>query len=83
MRFFTLRELGPGDRVTVTRSDATAREFVVVAREIHARSAILLDRCSARAGAPRNTLITCGGPANVRTRHYRGTVMITARPVGR
>ena len=81
--FFRLRELAPEDRITVTGADGTPREFVVVGREIYQKTAIPLDKYFARDGAVRLTLITCGGPFDPKTRHYRDNVVITAQPVGR
>jgi hypothetical protein len=78
--FFRLRDLGPGDEVTVTGSDGTARRFTVAAREIYAKSKIPLERYFARDGAARLTLITCGGPFDATTHHYRDNVVITAQP---
>ena len=40
-----------------------------------------MDRCFARDGAARLTLITCGGPAGPETGHYRDNVVVTAQPV--
>ena len=81
--FFRLRELAPGDAVTVTGGDGVIRTFTVVAREIFAKTAVPLERYFARDGAPRLTLITCGGPFDARTRHYRDNVVITAQPAAR
>jgi hypothetical protein len=79
--FFKLRELGPGDRIEVLGPDGATVRFAVVAREIYRKSAIPLDRYFARDGALRLTLITCGGPFDRETGHYRDNVVITAAPV--
>ena len=81
--FFRLRELTPGDEITVTGSDGVRRGFTVVAREVFAKTAVPLERYFARDGAVRLTLITCGGPFDARTRHYRDNVVITAQPAAR
>ncbi|MFF5124588.1 class F sortase [Dactylosporangium aurantiacum] len=81
--FFRLRELTPGDALVVTGSDGVSHTFTVVAREIFAKTAVPLERYFARDGAPRLTLITCGGPFDARTRHYRDNVVITAQPAAR
>jgi hypothetical protein len=39
-----------------------------------------LDKYFARDGAVRLTLITCGGPFDQDTRHYRDNVVVTAVP---
>ncbi|MFF5235267.1 class F sortase [Dactylosporangium sp. NPDC000521] len=79
--FFRLRDLGPGDRIDVTGGDGTVHRFGVVAREIYPKTAIPLQRYFARDGATRLTLITCGGPFDGATRHYRDNVVITAQPM--
>jgi hypothetical protein len=78
--FFKLRELGPGDAVEVVRPDGSVARFTVAAREIYQKTAIPLDKYFARDGAPRLTLITCGGPFDRATGSYRDNVVITAAP---
>jgi hypothetical protein len=78
--FFGLRGLDRGDPVTVTGTDGRKRAYRVVAREIYTKTAIPLDRYFARDGAPRLTLITCGGPFDPKTHYYRDNVVITAEP---
>ncbi|WP_433605384.1 class F sortase [Dactylosporangium sp. CA-139114] len=78
--FFHLRDLEPGDPVTVTGSDGSTRRFTVTAREVYPKAKIPLERYFARDGAVRLTLITCGGPFDASTRHYRDNVVITAQP---
>ena len=79
--YFRLRELGRGDTFEVAGSDGALRRFRVVAREEWAKSAIALERYFDRAGQPRLTLITCGGPFDTRARAYRDNVVVTAVPV--
>jgi hypothetical protein len=74
--FFRLGALSPGDRVY-----ADDREFRVIGRERYRKSRIPLDRYFARDGALRLTLITCGGPFDAATGHYRDNVVVTASPV--
>lgn len=76
--FFRLGSLEAGDTVVLTGADRRTRMFEVVARERYAKTAIPLDRYFARDGAARLTLITCGGPFDVATRHYRDNVVVTA-----
>nr|WP_204342408.1 class F sortase [Micromonospora terminaliae] len=78
--FFRLRELDRGDTLTATGSDGRERRYRVVAREEYAKTRIPLDRYFARDGSPRLTLITCGGPFDARTRHYRDNIVVTAVP---
>jgi hypothetical protein len=50
-----------------------------VGREVLQKTDIPLDRYFARDGAPRLTLITCGGPFDKATGHYRDNVVVTAK----
>jgi hypothetical protein len=76
--FFRLRELEPGDPITVTGQDGMSYDFRVVGREEYQKTQIPLDRYFARDGAPRLTLITCGGPFDEAARHYRDNIVVTA-----
>jgi sortase (surface protein transpeptidase) len=77
---FRLGELEPGEMVTVTGSDGAERDFTVVARETYRKSDIPLERYFTRDGVFRLTLITCGGPFDRDTGHYRDNVVVTAVP---
>ncbi|PRY29868.1 class F sortase [Pseudosporangium ferrugineum] len=77
--FFRLGALTAGDAVTLTGASG-GREFEVVARERYTKTAIPLAKYFARDGRPRLTLITCGGPFDRRTGHYRDNVVVTAVP---
>jgi sortase (surface protein transpeptidase) len=79
--FFKLEKLSPGDKVTVTGTDGGTRTFEVIARERYAKTKIPLARYFARDGAARLTLITCGGPFDATTRHYRDNIVVTAKPL--
>lgn len=76
--FFRLGTLDAGDEVTLTGADGTTRRFEVVARKRYAKTAVPLQDYFARDGALRLTLITCGGPFDPKTRHYRDNVVVTA-----
>jgi sortase family protein len=78
--FFKLDRLAPGDRITLTSGAGTAREFRVVGRERYEKTKIPLEKYFALSGATRLTLITCGGPFDAGTGHYRDNVVITAVP---
>ena len=79
--FFRLRELAPGDRVRVTGTDGRTVEYSVVARQEYPKAVIDLNAYMSATGAPRLTLITCGGSFDSRTRHYSDNVIVTAVPV--
>ncbi|AGZ42447.1 putative sortase family protein [Actinoplanes friuliensis DSM 7358] len=80
--FFGLDKLSPGDPISLADADGVIREFEVIARERYAKTRIPLDRYFARDGATRLTLITCGGPFDKKTGHYRDNIVVTAQPVG-
>jgi sortase (surface protein transpeptidase) len=79
--FFKLRGMEPGQQITLTGPDGADRDFEVVGREIYRKTRIPLDKYFARDGAPRLTLITCGGPFDSKTGHYRDNIVVTAEPV--
>lgn len=78
--FYRLGSLEAGDEATLTGPDGRTRVFRVVARERYRKTAIPLRKYFAREGPVRLTLITCGGPFDSRTRHYRDNVVVTAVP---
>jgi hypothetical protein len=78
--FFKLGSMEPGDRITLSGASG-AKSFKVVGRERYAKTKIPLDKYFARDGALRLTLITCGGPFDAETGHYRDNVVVTATPV--
>jgi hypothetical protein len=77
--FFKLGSMRPGDRITLSGASG-AKQFKVVGRERYAKTKIPLDKYFARDGALRLTLITCGGPFDPATGHYRDNVVVTATP---
>jgi hypothetical protein len=79
--FFSLGRLDVDDEVTLTGPDGEDRAFKVVERKRYEKTAIPLDEYFARDGDVRLTLITCGGPFDKKTRHYRDNVVVTAVPV--
>jgi hypothetical protein len=81
--FFRLRRLEPDDPVLVRDSDGAVHRYRVVAREEWPKSEVPLSRIFSRTGAPRLTLITCGGGFREDIRSYRDNVAVTAVPDGR
>ncbi|WP_067501267.1 class F sortase [Actinoplanes sp. TFC3] len=79
--FFRLGSLEAGDQVELTSTGGISRTFQVVARQRYRKTAIPLQKYFARDGDVRLTLITCGGPFDQRTRHYRDNVVVTATPM--
>jgi LPXTG-site transpeptidase (sortase) family protein len=80
--FFELVDLAEGDPVEVTLDDGTVVGYRVVRVERVDKSALPVERVFARDGAPRLTLVTCGGEFDPAARSYRENVVVTAEPVG-
>ena len=80
--FYRLGELDPGDPVLVRLSDRRVRRYRVVAREEWPKTATPLDRLFSRDGAPRLTLVTCGGGFREDVGSYQDNVAVTAVPEG-
>jgi hypothetical protein len=79
--FFRLRDLEPGDLVTVHRRDGPKAVFRVTARRVYRKRA-LPDGVFRRTGRPALTLVTCGGPYSRATGHYLDNVVVYAVPRG-
>ena len=67
---YPLKDAAVGDEVTVTDAAGTATRWRVVSREVITKQVLPADRIFARDGAPRLTLITCGGPFDPATGEY-------------
>ncbi len=78
---FPLGEAAVGDEVTVTDAAGATTRWRVVSREVITKQVLPLDRIFARDGAPRLTLVTCGGPFLPEYRSYRDNVVVVAEPV--
>lgn len=75
-----LTRLGAGDRVELTLADGQIAAYRVTSRLTYPKASLpgsvfRLD------GRPVLTLITCGGPFDARTHHYRDNIVVTAVPV--
>ncbi|TYP80641.1 class F sortase [Blastococcus xanthinilyticus] len=78
---FRLREIAPGDEVTVTDDAGITTRWRVVSRELLHKETLPVETLFARAGPPRLVLITCGGPFLPEYRSYRDNVVVVAEPV--
>ena len=78
--FAALLQVHLGDPVVVTGTDGSIHRYVVSGRTTYAKRSLPATVFDAT-GAPGITLITCGGPYDQRTHHYRDNVVVTARPV--
>lgn len=77
---FRLRDAAVGDELTVTDAAGTATRWRVVSRELITKQVLPVERLFARDGAPRLTLITCGGPFLPEYRSYSDNVVVVAEP---
>jgi hypothetical protein len=74
-----LREVGPGDRVVVRAGGRDVR-YVVKARREYRKAALPVDVFSP-VGDPRLVIVSCGGPFDAASGHYRDNVVVFATPV--
>ncbi|WP_027342164.1 class F sortase [Hamadaea tsunoensis] len=76
--FFALRDVAAGDRVEITAGRTTVAYAVTgVAR--YRKQALPADLFTTT-GPPRLALITCGGPFDSSTGHYRDNIVVLATP---
>jgi hypothetical protein len=76
--FFRLRDLGLGDQIAVTVAGGRTLGYRVVSRAQFPKASVPLRQLFSLTGAPRLTLITCGGSFDAARRSYRENVVITA-----
>lgn len=76
--FFDLRELTGGERVEVTLADGTQQAYEVQGVEQIPKGDLRDSGVFARTGAPRLTLITCGGSFDADARSYRDNIVVYA-----
>jgi hypothetical protein len=79
--FFRLRELRPGDVVTVRFADDSRSSFRVVGRRSFPKDELPAELFQ-RSGRPVLTLVTCGGAFDETTRTYADNVVVFAVPAG-
>jgi hypothetical protein len=77
--FFHLATLAMGSSVSVTPVTGSPLTYRVVGRRVYAKQSLPTEVFATR-GPPRLVLITCGGPFNTATRHYRDNVVVYAVP---
>ncbi|HEY6887403.1 MAG TPA: sortase [Solirubrobacter sp.] len=76
--FYALKSARRGDTVTVTQGAKTLKYKVTTIKIM--RKAALPTSIYTRAGSPKLVLVTCGGPFDSKTGHYRDNVVVTAVP---
>jgi LPXTG-site transpeptidase (sortase) family protein len=77
--FYRLKEAKKGDRITVTTVDGKQHDYRVTGVKTVAKNR-LPQGLFTRTGDPKLYLVTCGGPFNTATGHYRDNVVVTAVP---
>ena len=77
--FFRLRDLRPGDPVSVSFANGSTMPFRVVARRFYSKGS-LPEMLFERRGRPILSLITCGGSFDQMTRSYSDNVVVIAVP---
>jgi hypothetical protein len=78
--FFRLHEARAGQRVEVVTAGGRTLAYRVVSVRVYPKRD-LPPGVYSRRGSPRLVLVTCGGPFDESTRHYRDNVVVTAVPV--
>jgi hypothetical protein len=78
--FYGLQAARRGTRVELRLRSGRAKEYRVVSVRLMPKENLPADIYSRR-GRPRLVLVTCGGPFDEATRHYRDNVVVTAVPV--
>ncbi|UUV35307.1 class F sortase [Amycolatopsis roodepoortensis] len=77
--FFRLKEMAPGDRISVARKDGTTAEFAVTKVERVAKDKFPTDAVYGDTAEPELRLITCGGVFDKASRNYLDNIIVFAR----
>lgn len=80
--FFSLHRSRPGDEVEVVTAAGRTVRYRVASVRYYLRKELPASVFS-RTGDPRLVLVTCGGPFDRATGHYRDNVVVTALPASR
>ena len=76
--FYRLRDLKPGDTITVSRVDATMPMFRVIKVAQYPKDAFPTALVYGHTATPTLRLITCGGAFNANTGHYADNTVVFA-----
>jgi len=76
--FFRLGELAPGDQFTVDRADGWRAHFTVRRIGVYQKTEFPSDAVYGQVGGAEVRLVTCGGPFDRSTRHYRDNIVVFA-----
>ncbi|WP_170297082.1 class F sortase [Agromyces salentinus] len=80
--FARLAAAPAGTRFLVTTADGTTHEYALTMTEVVPKEQVDWSAAFARDGAPRLTLVTCGGDFDYDARRYLSNVLVTAEPTG-
>jgi hypothetical protein len=80
--FAALANADAGQQVVVTTSDGLDHRYLIESVQLIDKVAVPWDQIFDRSGTARLILVTCGGEFDYDTRHYLGSVIVTATPVG-
>lgn len=75
-----LRDVPAGEAVRLTAADGTSREFVVQSLTYYEKTSLPTAELFERGGPSALVLVTCGGPFDSQTGHYRDNVVAVAVP---
>ncbi|MEU3625443.1 class F sortase [Amycolatopsis coloradensis] len=81
--FFRLKELAPGDQVSIARKDGTTAEFAVTKVERVAKDKFPTDAVYGDTTEPELRLITCGGVFDKASHNYLDNIIVFARLLAR
>jgi hypothetical protein len=77
---FRLGRLDPGAEAVVDLTDGTSVRYAVTGRDLLPKGDLPGAGLFGTAGPSRLVLISCGGPFDEATRHYRDNVVVVAAP---
>ena len=76
--FYRLEELAVGDEILVDRADETTARFLVSSLDSYPKSEFPSELVYYPTVRPELRLVTCGGPLDGSTRHYRDNLVVFA-----
>ncbi|MFE5673323.1 class F sortase [Agromyces sp. NPDC056523] len=79
--FARLKDAAPGTEVVVTDAAGERRAYAVDSVQVIEKADVDWDAAFDRSGAPRLTLVTCGGDFDHADRRYLSNVVVTAIPL--
>ncbi len=81
--FFELKELAPGDKVSIARKDGTTAEFAITKVERIPKDSFPTEAVYGDTTEPELRLITCGGVFDKASRNYLDNIIVFARLIAR